>query len=85
MHRGCESEVDGAASFRSLHRAAYDVQRVAVVSLYVEVDDVPAHVARASERGAKVVIPAQKAPDGDQMAVIRDTEGIPFGLMRRAR
>ena len=58
---------------------------VGMVSLYVEVDDVSRHVARAIELGAKVIIPAQKLPDGDEMAVILDTEGIPFGLMRRAR
>ena len=58
---------------------------VGMVSLYVEVDDVSRHVARAIALGAKVIIPAQKLPDGDEMAVILDTEGIPFGLMRRAR
>ncbi len=55
-----------------------------MVTLYVEVDDVSAQVRRATELGAKVVMPAQKLPDGDEMAVIVDPEGIPFGLMRRA-
>lgn len=55
-----------------------------MVSLYVEVDDVSRHVKRATELGAKVIVPPQTLPDGDEMAVILDTEGIPFGLMRRA-
>jgi len=55
----------------------------AMVSLYVEVNDVAREVTRATELGAKVVMPPQKLPDGDEMAVILDTEGIPFGLMRR--
>ena len=55
-----------------------------MVTLYVEVDDVAGQVKRAVDHGAKVVMPHQKLPDGDEMAVIIDPEGIPFGLMRRA-
>jgi predicted enzyme related to lactoylglutathione lyase len=55
-----------------------------MVTLYVEVDDIPDHVKRATDHGAKVIMPHQKLPDGDEMAVIIDPEGIPFGLMHRA-
>src|SRR5689334_47975 len=42
----------------------------AMVSLYVEVDDVARHAQRATERGGKVVMPPQLLPDGDEMTVI---------------
>jgi len=54
----------------------------AMVSLYVEVDDVARYASRAAELGGKVIMPPQMLPDGDEMAVILDSEGIPFGLMR---
>ncbi len=54
----------------------------AMVSLYVEVDDVAKHAQRATELGGKIVMTPQVLPDGDEMAVILDPEGIPFGLMR---
>ena len=56
----------------------------AMVTLYVEVDDVAQHYKKAVELGAKVAVPRQVLPDGDEMAVVIDPEGIPFGLMRRA-
>jgi len=55
-----------------------------MVSLYVEVDDVSAYVTQATKLGGKVVIPPQKLPDGDEMAVILDVEGIPVGLFKPA-
>jgi predicted enzyme related to lactoylglutathione lyase len=55
-----------------------------MVSLYVEVDDVDAYLARATKLGGTVIIPAQKLPDGDEMAVMLDLEGIPFGLFKPA-
>jgi uncharacterized protein len=56
----------------------------AMVTLYVEVDDVGVAVKRATDHGANVIMAPQKLPDGDEMAVILDPEGIPFGLMHRA-
>ncbi len=56
----------------------------AMVTLYVEVDDVPEQVKKAVELGAMVVIPPQKLPDGDEMAVITDPEGLTVGLVRPA-
>jgi predicted enzyme related to lactoylglutathione lyase len=55
-----------------------------MVSLYVEVADVGALVAKAEKLGGKLVIPPQKLPDGDEMAVITDLEGIPVGLFKPA-
>jgi predicted enzyme related to lactoylglutathione lyase len=55
-----------------------------MVSLYVEVDDVDAFVSRAMQLGGQLIIPRQKLPDGDEMAVILDVEGIPVGLFKPA-
>jgi predicted enzyme related to lactoylglutathione lyase len=57
----------------------------ALITLYVEVDDVATQVGRATQLGGRVVVPPQTLPEGDEMAVILDPEGIPFGLMRRAK
>lgn len=53
--------------------------------LFIEVDDVKAHVDRAVKLGAKIVVPPQVLPQGDELAVLHDPEGIPFGLHRPAR
>jgi predicted enzyme related to lactoylglutathione lyase len=54
----------------------------AMVTLYIEVDDVPEYVKKATGLGASIIMPHQKLPDGDEMAVILDPEGIPIGLFR---
>lgn len=54
----------------------------ALVQLFVQVDDVKSAAAKAAEVGGKVVIQPQSLPDGDEMAVILDPEGIPFGLVK---
>jgi len=53
-----------------------------MVTLYIEVDDLGASVERATVLGGRTIIPPQKLPDGDEMAVITDPEGIPVGLFR---
>lgn len=53
----------------------------ALVQIFVQVPDVSACVAKAKELGAAVVIPPAKLPDGDEMAVILDPDGLPLGLM----
>lgn len=55
------------------------------VVLYVAVDDVAAYVEKASQLGASVIIPPQKLPEGDEMAVIRDPEGLAVGLFKPAK
>jgi predicted enzyme related to lactoylglutathione lyase len=52
------------------------------VSLYVEVDDVSKALEKAQNLGAHVVLPPQVLPDGDEMAIILDPEGITFGLFK---
>jgi predicted enzyme related to lactoylglutathione lyase len=55
-----------------------------MVNLYIQVEDVPAYVERATAAGAKLIIPHQKLPNRDEMAVLLDPEGIPFGVFKEA-
>jgi hypothetical protein len=52
------------------------------VQLFVEVDDLAAAIEQACSLGGGVIIPPQKLPDGDEMAVIVDPEGVSLGLVR---
>ena len=54
-----------------------------LVQLFVEVDDVAASVLQVEKLGGQVVIPPQTLPDGDQLAIVLDTEGLSFGLLQR--
>ena len=54
----------------------------AMVQLFVEVEDVKSAVEQATQLGANVIIPPQTLPDGDEMAVVLDPEGITFGLAK---
>ena len=54
-----------------------------LVQLFVEVDDVAASVTQVEKLGGQVVIPPQTLPDGDQLAIVLDTEGLSLGLMQR--
>ena len=53
-----------------------------MVQLFVEVEDVSAAVDQATQLGGKVLIQPQTLPDGDEMAMILDPEGISFGLFK---
>jgi predicted enzyme related to lactoylglutathione lyase len=53
-----------------------------MVQLFVEVEDVTAAVEQATELGGQVIIQPQTLPDGDEMAMIIDPEGISFGLFK---
>ena len=53
------------------------------VQLFMSVDDVKASVAQAVELGAKVLIPATLLPEGDEMAVLHDPQGMSFAVWRR--
>jgi predicted enzyme related to lactoylglutathione lyase len=53
-----------------------------VVTLYVEVDNVQEYVSKASTLGGTVLIPPQKLPDGDEMALLLDPEGIALGIFK---
>jgi uncharacterized protein len=51
--------------------------------LLVTVEDVKASVQLAERLGARVLIPPTLLPEGDEMAVLQDPQGMPFGLWRR--
>ena len=54
------------------------------VQLFVEVDDVAATARKARALGAVVVVPPQVLPEGDEVAIIVDDEGISIGLLKPA-
>jgi predicted enzyme related to lactoylglutathione lyase len=53
------------------------------VQLFVGVDDVKAFVKKAEDLGAKQIIPPTILPEGDEMAVLLDPQGISFVVWRR--
>jgi predicted enzyme related to lactoylglutathione lyase len=54
------------------------------VQLFVAVDNVAAAVKKAEAMGARLLIPPTTLPEGDEMAVMHDPQGMSFGLCRRA-
>ncbi len=56
------------------------------VQLFVGVDDVKSSVRQKAERlGAKQIIPQTVLPEGDEMAVLFDPQGMSFAVWRRAK
>ena len=53
------------------------------VQLFMAVDDVEKSAKRAEELGAKMLIPPTSLPDGSEMAVLHDPQGMSFGIVRR--
>lgn len=53
------------------------------VQLFVAVDDVKAAIGKAEGLGAKTIIPATVLPEGDEMAVMHDPQGMSFALWQR--
>ena len=54
------------------------------VQLFMAVDDVKKSVKRAEDLGAKLLIPPTNLPDGSEMAVMHDPQGMSFGLVKRS-
>lgn len=59
-------------------------QSPSFAQLFVGVDDVKGSVARAEKLGAKLLIPPTVLPEGDEMAVMHDPQGLSFALWRKA-
>lgn len=57
----------------------------AFVQLFIHVSDMNKTVEQAKQLGGKVIIPPQKLPDGDELAILHDAEGIPFGVYRATK
>jgi predicted enzyme related to lactoylglutathione lyase len=47
------------------------------------VEDVGAAVKRAESLGARTIIPPTTLPEGDEMSVMLDPQGISFAVWRR--
>jgi len=57
-------------------------QAPSFVQLFVTVENVGAAVAKAEGLGARVLIPATVLPEGDEMAVLHDPQGMSFAIWR---
>ena len=51
--------------------------------LFLAVSDVKSAADRAVQLGAKLLIPPTVLPEGDEMAVLHDPQGMSFGLWRQ--
>lgn len=58
-------------------------QAANLVQLFVAVDSVRTFCDRAEKAGARVIIPHTVLPDGGEMAVLHDPQGMPFGIVKR--
>jgi predicted enzyme related to lactoylglutathione lyase len=52
------------------------------VQLFVATSDVQATAKKAESLGARLLIPPTVLPEGDEMAVLKDPKGMPFGIWR---
>ena len=50
------------------------------VQHFIEVEDVDAAVARATDHGAHVMLTPQTLPEGEVMAILIDSEGLTFSV-----
>lgn len=57
-------------------------QANAFVQLFMSVDDVKATAQKAQAIGAKLLIPPTVLPEGDEMAVLHDPQGLPFAIWK---
>jgi predicted enzyme related to lactoylglutathione lyase len=58
-------------------------QAQAFVQLFIAVGDVAASVRKAEELGGKTIVPPTILPEGDEMAVMLDSQGMAFAICRR--
>jgi predicted enzyme related to lactoylglutathione lyase len=54
------------------------------VQLFIAVEDVKASVGHAVALGANVLIPPTMLPEGEEMAVLHDPQGMSFAVWRSA-
>jgi predicted enzyme related to lactoylglutathione lyase len=51
------------------------------VSVYIEVDDLDAILAKAEKLGGKIILPSSQVPDGPRLAMFADPAGNISGLL----
>lgn len=80
------------ATVESIHKAPRGFRAVSgphlhrppnLVQLFVWVEDVGAVVRKAEESGAKLLIPPAVLPEGEELAVLLDPQGMPFEVWRK--
>lgn len=60
-------------------------QAQSFAQLFISVDDVQVAIQKAAGLGAKLLIPPTRLPDGEELAVMFDPLGMPFGIWRRGQ
>jgi predicted enzyme related to lactoylglutathione lyase len=60
-------------------------QASSFVQLFISVDDVKSSVQKAEGLGAKMIIPPTVLPEGDEMAVLLDPQGMSFAVWRQKK
>jgi predicted enzyme related to lactoylglutathione lyase len=55
------------------------------VQVFIGVDDVKMFIQKAEKLGAQQIIPPTILPEGDEMAVLLDPQGMSFAIWRRAK
>jgi hypothetical protein len=60
-------------------------QAPSFVQLFIAVDDVESSAQKAETLGAKILTPATVLPEGDEMAVLHDPQGMSFALLRKGQ
>lgn len=55
------------------------------VQLFMAVDNVQLSVEQALALGARILIPPTMLPEGDEMAVLHDPQGMSFALWRKPK
>ena len=59
-------------------------QALTFVQLFIAVDNVPLFTEKAQSAGAKMIIPPTSLPDGGEMAVLHDPQGMSFGVVKKS-
>jgi predicted enzyme related to lactoylglutathione lyase len=90
-------DADNALGYRRIHSGpANSVRAMAggiwpapptasnFVQLFVGVDDVNRYYEAAKGLGATSIVSPQHLPDGDELAILKDPFGMPFGIIRKA-
>lgn len=53
------------------------------VQLFIAVDNVRIFTEKAQSAGAKLIIPPTSLPNGGEMAVLHDPQGMSFGIVKK--
>jgi predicted enzyme related to lactoylglutathione lyase len=88
---GWESSADNALGYRQVGAGQCGIAggywpappgAPSFVQLFIGCADVAAALARATEAGAEVIVPVTPLPDGAVLAILRDPQGVSFGLLQ---